>query len=333
LTGSPVERWRVQTTAGDAPRVATGSGSVFATDNDQHLLSLDASTGQERWRVPLAGNGGTPVVVGDLLLVDDGDLGLLALDTASGKERWRFDARASHAAEAICGGQVIAGGKAGLFALDAESGQEHWSFLTGSPHGQPVTNGEIVVSHSADGVLYVVDAAIGRERWSVPFGGRGATPAVSAGLVFAAVERGRLGERIGTLAAFDIATGTERWSRALPERLQGSPIFDGSQVYLGVGDAVLAFAPETGDEIWRTAAGDLLSTPVPAGSSVYLAAGSGTPVDGTSSLLALDAQTGSKQWSISLGYVMVATPAIATGLLVAASADPYLGGSIVAFGE
>jgi outer membrane protein assembly factor BamB len=333
VTGTPVRRWRIETGPGDPAQTAIGGATVFASDSAGNLRALDAPSGQERWSVSLSEASGLPVTAGELVLVGNASDGLIAFDAERGDERWRFDPRASFAATAVCGGQIVAGGEAGLFALDAESGEERWKLLTGSRHGRPVTDGALAVVRSADGVLYAVEASTGEERWSVPFGGSGGTPALGGGAVIAAVERGRLGERIGTLTAFDAASGSIRWSLELPERIQGRPVVAGERVYLGVGGALVAFATASGDELWRVETGGIQATPAVTGATVYLAAGYGTPSSGYGELFALATETGTERWQFTLGYLMMATPTVAEGLVVVGSADPYTGGAIVAIGE
>jgi outer membrane protein assembly factor BamB len=142
-----------------------------------------------------------------------------------------------------------------------------------------------------------------------------------------------LGERHGTLTVFEMETGAERWQMELPDRIDGAPATAGGLVFLSTGGALVAFDAESGGERWRFAAGDLLATPALSGEVVYLAAGHGIPVDGSGDLFALDAATGTVRWRFSLPHVMVSPPAIANGVVYVSSADPYVGGQLVAVGS
>jgi outer membrane protein assembly factor BamB len=298
--GAPARRWRVSIGAGFAPPPVLGGDAVFVADNDGAFRALDAATGQERWRAPLGGGATGAAVVGTTVLT--GGDALVARDTATGDERWRLGPAMAVTAPVACGELAYAGGARGVFAIEVATGAERWRFLTGTAMGAPAASGDAVAVRSGDGVLYVLDAATGRERWSVGTGG-GPLPVLAGGAVVVGAERGALGGRHGTLTVFDLGAGGERWRVELSAGVTGAPTPSGP-----------------------------LATPALAGETVYLAAGSGGPVDGSGSLVALDAATGAVRWRHVLPHVLVSPPVVANGVAYVSSADPYLGGVLVAVG-
>jgi hypothetical protein len=327
--GTPSQLWQIAIGAGDASAPVLGGDAVFIVDNDGDVHAIDAETGHERLRVPLNGGASGMAVAGTTLLLGGDDL--VALDATTGDVRWRAALATPVSAPVACGELAYVGGARGVFAVEVATGAERWRFLTGTAMGSPAASGGVVAVCSGDGDLYVLDAASGRERWSVGIGG-GSPPALAGDAVVIATERGPLGERHGTLAVLDRGTGAERWQVEVPARIDGAPAVGGGRVFLGTGGALVAFDAATGAERWRFAAGNILATPALAGEVVYLAAGSGGPIDGTGMLVALDAATGDQRWRYPLPHVLVSPPVVANGVAYVSSADPYIGGQLVAVG-
>ncbi|MEM9293011.1 MAG: PQQ-binding-like beta-propeller repeat protein [Acidobacteriota bacterium] len=94
---------RLSTQFGDGPRAtpAVEGGAVYALGSDGVLKAVSADSGEELWSASLMGEVGgsppqwgissSPVVDGDLLLVETGGgegKGITAFDAASGEQRW-----------------------------------------------------------------------------------------------------------------------------------------------------------------------------------------------------------------------------------------------------
>ncbi|OGL14712.1 MAG: hypothetical protein A3F92_03700 [Candidatus Rokubacteria bacterium RIFCSPLOWO2_12_FULL_71_22] len=123
----------------------------------------------------------------------------------------------------------------------------------------------------------------------------------------------------GTVRAFDVASGTMLWSRALPIP---TIAVDAGRVFVntGLGDGHLrALDVATGNILWSVAGvGNASSPPTVAGGIVF----QNSAVGGT--VLALDAATGAPAWSASVGTVISSPVANATQLFVGVQSSHFL---------
>lgn len=255
-TSSAAIRWRLRPRPRSVwPRVH--EGVVYASHPDSDLfgfrpdpgasavVSLDAASGRERWRVLLDDfvcEGVFPAATGSGLYVtarrwdangtDEGRL--FSLDAATGRERWRVSGQPFCAVSAE-GGQVYALDDA-LRAFDAASGTELWRFghddcnSMGSNEAPTVVRG--IVYHGTglfDGYLVALDARTGTERWRFERMGDLALlkcVAVADGVAYVGGER--------ALHALHAATGRELWRLEVPAEITVVDVVDGV-VYANAG--------------------------------------------------------------------------------------------------
>ena len=65
---------------------------MFVGSGDQHLYSVDASTGRMRWKLPTDGAiRSSPTGGSGLVYVGSGDFRLYAVDATTGTKRWSFE--------------------------------------------------------------------------------------------------------------------------------------------------------------------------------------------------------------------------------------------------
>lgn len=158
------ERWRAPTVLPPSGPPAIDAGTLFVID--EGVVALDAVTGEERWRRPLADGGATATAAGGVILVVTGT-GLSALDAVTGEERWRWEgAPRPEVVPTIVGDLVLTGDGAGsVAALDLDDGGERWSVATGGLlRHTPEGVGAVLVAATVDGVLRL-DSATGERRW------------------------------------------------------------------------------------------------------------------------------------------------------------------------
>ncbi|GGR54979.1 outer membrane protein assembly factor BamB family protein [Streptomyces roseolus] len=159
-----------------APGPAVTGGGVYLADHLGTVYALDATTGQDRWRIATEQRQSSePVLVADGNVHVGSGSALYTLDAVTGTPRWRFAAGAE-----LVGTPVVADGRVHfgsadhvLYTLDATGGQLRWKLATGGEiTGSPVAKGGVVYACSKDRCVYALDAAKGTAT-----AGRGAAAA------------------------------------------------------------------------------------------------------------------------------------------------------------
>ncbi|MFI1013480.1 PQQ-binding-like beta-propeller repeat protein [Streptomyces sp. NPDC020965] len=148
-----------------APGPAVTGGGVYLADYLGTVYALDATTGNDRWRIATeARQSIEPVLVtGGSVHVGSGSA-LYTLDAVTGTPMWRFAAGGE-----VVGAPVVADGRVHfgsadhvLYTLDAAGGQLRWKLATGGEiTGSPVVRGGVVYACSKDRCVYALDAVKG----------------------------------------------------------------------------------------------------------------------------------------------------------------------------
>ncbi|MFF0560974.1 PQQ-binding-like beta-propeller repeat protein [Streptomyces sp. NPDC004266] len=148
-----------------APGPAVTGGGVYLSDHLGTVYALDATTGQDRWRIATEPRqSAEPVLVADGNVHVGSGSALYTLDAVTGTPRWRFAAGGE-----LVGSPVVADGRVHfgsadhvLYTLDATGGQLRWKLATGGEiTGSPVAKGGVVYACSKDRCVYALDAAKG----------------------------------------------------------------------------------------------------------------------------------------------------------------------------
>ncbi|MEU2236843.1 PQQ-binding-like beta-propeller repeat protein, partial [Streptomyces vietnamensis] len=147
------------------PGPAVTGGGVYLSDHLGTVYALDATTGQDRWRIATEPRQSTePVLVADGNVHVGSGSALYTLDAVTGTPRWRFAAGGE-----LVGSPVVADGRVHfgsadhvLYTLDATGGQLRWKLATGGEiTGSPVAKGGVVYACSKDRCVYALDAVKG----------------------------------------------------------------------------------------------------------------------------------------------------------------------------
>lgn len=287
-------------------------------------------------------------VKGRRVFVGSSDRGLYALDAADGSVLWRFETLGAVQCEPLydpAEDTVWFGSNDGaLYKVRASDGGLLFRFATSAEVArQPVVAGGRVIAMNANDTLLALDRETGVMAWSqhrAPALGMEiagyAGPLVHRGLVYAAFSD-------GTVTAYDLGTGAERWApvdlSAEAEEARGDgnryldvdttpvagTVDDLPVVYVGSYEGgVHALDADTGARIWArpdvAGASDLLVYREPArpregapdepGRELLLAA------TGTTGLWALDPATGETRWHRALPAGGVAPPVPLAGALL-----------------
>lgn len=203
-----------------------------------------------------------------------GQAGLFAVDATTGKLRWTFRSptiNGSVSTRPVAVGPLViapygAANPGAVIALSAATGKEVWRAVDPSPYSAVVAEGERVFVVSKDCTLGALAAATGRELWKtpvrfVPGSSCDSSPVVRDGTVYAQImaraPEGTAGwPDARYVAAFDAATGQERWRhRPLhPAYRQGAepghPVVTDSAVYFAGDNALYALDRATGQPLF-----------------------------------------------------------------------------------
>jgi outer membrane protein assembly factor BamB/subtilisin family serine protease len=123
------------------PSLADGTVYIATTDGDGggSVLAIEAATGELRWENARHGDGqgSTPALYGDLVIVGSHGLGaVVAYDAATGEPAWRYDVDGAVSASVMVtdDGYVIGGSQLDhrLWALDAATGELAWEEHVGA---------------------------------------------------------------------------------------------------------------------------------------------------------------------------------------------------------
>lgn len=224
--------------------------------------------GQVRWRNdalrydPVHGNGGSPVLVGDLLIhhVDGAaDPGVVALDVATGAVRWRV-ARAVQPKQTFsfctplllpgpAGPQLISPGSGAVSALDPRDGRELWHVRYGA--GFSVVPRPV----AGHGLVFIATGYMRADLLAIRLGGTGDVTdthvawrttkgaPLTPSLVLDGDELYGVSD-MGVATCWDARTGEVRWQEKLEGGYSASPLAAGGRIYFqnetGLGTVVAA---------------------------------------------------------------------------------------------
>lgn len=208
----------------------------------EELWSERAGKGTEELYLKLV-----PATDGKAVFTADRDGRVISLEGSSGKERWskQDDGRLISGGPGVGEGKVIVGtSEAEVVARDAKTGRKIWVAEVSSEILAPprAAQGSVIV-RTGDGNLYALDVDTGAERWvydrTIPtLTLRGtAAPTIHEGVVYAGFDNGRI-------VALDLATGQQIWDTQLAqptgrsdlERLvdiDGEPVLKDNLLYIG----------------------------------------------------------------------------------------------------
>ncbi|AGB38701.1 outer membrane protein assembly factor BamB family protein [Natronococcus occultus] len=233
-----------------------------------------------------------------------------AIDAAELEADWAVD---HHDEIAVADGVVYASIDNGVVALDAADGALVWENPDVAATA-PSVDGERVFLTGTE--VVALDRSDGRVRWRTDFGTSedAAWQTVAYGGVYVVIN--------GVLYALDPADGTVRWDVAPgPEDafVAGTAAANGV-VYAATDEAMLAYDPDTGEEVWRSDDDPVRGPAIHANATAVVAAGG---PDGDRRRY--DAQTGAVLGTASGSSVEVA---MGESVAVTRTDDAYRGRSL-----
>ena len=256
---------------------------------------------KQQWDVVVGDGVATPALVDDKLYVhsrEGGDEVVRCLNAATGEEIWKT--------KYACPGSNDPGGFVG-------------------PRSSPAVGEGKVVTLGAAGMLSCFDAKSGKKLWSEegfkshPRFFTSSSPVIADGLAIAQLG----GDDDGTVAAYDLATGKQKWKWTGAPTAYASPMImtvDGNKLVIGqVMDGIVAINSADGKHVWETffeGGGGMIyraTTPIVEGDTlIYLPDGPATAIKLSKSG---EKVVSSKLWSNQDSPVKYNTPVLKNGLL------------------
>jgi outer membrane protein assembly factor BamB/serine/threonine protein kinase len=316
-------RWKFTADNFFNSRPVVSGGLVYAHNDDGYLYTLDAATGEQRWKFRTAKGEAltseSPAVSGGLVYVGGGNH-LYALDAATGRQQWKFPTSAKvYSSPAVSGTLVyVTGEDAYLHAVDAATGKQRWKFATeADSHYQvsPAVSGGLVYIGTSD-ELYALDAATGEQRWKFRTNNRVESwpPVIADGAVYVA-------SHASELYKLDAATGEGHWRFTVESGGSfESPAVSSGVVYVSHEDMHLyALDAASGKQRWKLANGngEPYSAPAASDGVVYVSERD------RYIMYAVDAATGKEQWKSSTDGSVDSPPVVSGGLVYVGSSDLY----------
>jgi len=308
---------------------AVAYGRVLVPQLRGRLLSVDARTGDVKWRKffkgycnaasPAVGGGVwyQPFVPGPCSYGDRKKQGFVAaIRVAGGKILWRFRGPPSESSPLLRDGTLYFGSwDHRLYALDVTGRKPkvRWTFRgDGELNAAPAYASDTIYIGSVKGSLYAVNAKTGKLRWRARsfkrfLRGREefyATPTVAYGRVY-------VGNTDGTVYAFGATTGKLLWARPVGTYVYTAAAVWRRKVYVGTYDGFfLALDAATGNVVWRhDTRGSVHGAPTVMGGLVYFSTcgtcgqkGTRRAEKGPRRTYAVDARNGKQVWSFPDGH-------------------------------
>lgn len=289
------------------------NGGVFFGCYDHNLYSLDASTGDFRWKFPTHGGVvSKPVLVDDRLLFGSEDKSVYAIQSTTSEKIWTYETEGRiRSSGKVADGHLFIGSDDGfLHVINYSTGKASWVFDTTDPiRSSPFILDEHVFFGTEGNELVCLNFR-GKTKWrykakrpitSSPWADENLT-------YFCSVD--------STLYAVDTTSGWLVWRFRLEKPSIVSPYLSDKVLYTGSSSGVFfAIDTKNGRELWRfKASGQINGSPVIYKNNVYFGC-----ID--KNLYCLDTKTGKMNWSFETKGAITGTPTVFDGILYIGSTD------------
>jgi outer membrane protein assembly factor BamB len=274
--------------------VSYDSGRVYVTNGVGEVLALDASNGNEVWKVKPGGPlRGSPTIAFGSVYVMTQDNQIFALSASDGKQQWNESGSVSQtgvfgvAAPAAAQGTVIAGYSSGeLVAYRYENGRTLWADALARTSmstevgaltdidADPIIDSGRVYALGQGGRMAAYELVTGQRIWELNLAGI-STPAIAGEWIFTLTDDARL-------LAIARASGKVRWITDLGQwrnvEKKKDPIFwtgpvlAGSQLWVGNSDGkIYRVSPGEGSaSLFKTVKAPISLAPVVANNTLYV---------------------------------------------------------------
>lgn len=300
----------------------TDAETVFVGNDGGWFYAIDKDSGAEKWQTRIRGSIHAQPTVGESRVY----LGLRgfprgfieALDVATGDSEWRvtLDGTGWESAEVWTSPQLVedtllVGADNGLlYGLDRGNGEKSWQYDTGNKIRSLGATADGVLLGNLDAETYRVTAG-GSEEWhhvgeSIPIW---STPIVGDGTVF-------VGGTDAQFHAIEEASGEREWAVQTEQPVVGGSVYSEGRVYLQA-TKTGAFDAESGSIEWSFRPMSFGVTAPAFDDGVLYACETSEIVD--FNLYAADVSEGEVLWEQGTESRLLATPAVADGVVCTGS--------------
>ncbi|MEW6635903.1 MAG: PQQ-binding-like beta-propeller repeat protein [Actinomycetota bacterium] len=203
--------WSFQAEDNIASRPAIAGDVVIFGSEDRNVYGVEATTGEERWRLETGGPVvSSPALAAGVAVIGSDDGAVYGIDPATGKRRWLHLTEGPIEAPVVAADGVayVASRSGELVALDAESGEEIWTSAPADVLRTAAAVGPSAVFAVDDNYdLLAFDRETGRKLWEVLSDSYAGPPLLAGGEILVASQDGYVdrfgpgGERRGRLDA------------------------------------------------------------------------------------------------------------------------------------
>jgi outer membrane protein assembly factor BamB/tRNA A-37 threonylcarbamoyl transferase component Bud32 len=311
-------RWSFKVEEEIRTQPIVSNNMVFVTVYDNNLYSMDAETGQLKWKYATYDVLASSPAISEeenLVIFGSKDQSLYAVDYRTGKIRWTFQAKGPiYSSPTVKHGHVFFGSDDGnLYALRVATGRKAWEYYTHEAvRSRPYVTEDRVLVGQKGGEMICVDLG-GQMKWR--FKTRReilSSPVVYKGVAF-------FGSNDGYLYAVAVDSGWSVWKAQTNKAVIGSPCIGEDKVFVGSGNGIMyAFEVSSGREKWKFETdSQITASPIYANGTLYFGAIN-------HKLYALEAKTGKEKWSYTTQGPIPGAPFVHEGVVYVGSTDQHL---------
>jgi len=256
LSAGPEVLWSFQAEAAFISTPVSDGNSLFLTDIEGNIYSLDLTNGAVNWMISISNSfESSPLVSGSTLICITLDGRIMAINKKNGNIIWEntLEGRIISSPVALPGKDIYLGSyDSHMYALSPDDGQIVWKYKTGSYiNGSVSLIDEMLYFGGCDGVIRCVNTegidifSIDRESY-MP-----GSPAAVGNSIYSA-------HYDGSISAISTDESRIIWSvnPGEKESFSSTPAADNQNVYIGgKSGRFFAFNGETGKQIWTFLSG------------------------------------------------------------------------------
>ena len=278
-----------------------GTITIYAHNGFDEILALNGDNGEITWKKkhPLPFRGGITSSKGSVF-VSDFDGNLLSIDDKNGKTNWNtflgsdYNSIYTTARSIIAQNKIVVPGTGGtFFVLSIDTGDVLWSenissnkqlpkiFHSGDIIANPIYHEGIIYIVSQSGFTAAFDINSSEELWNIPVGGLD-TPTLSGNTIF-------VNGHMGFLAAIDIVSGKLRWKKKYSSYINENSLFSDKEIAIYKGPTLVNYKillsnldglinildANNGKEISNLKIDKLALPPIPADKKIFFLTASG----------------------------------------------------------